>query len=356
MSAVLEGLMLDESSTRALVELTEDGLPTASLIILEAALPDLALAAAKALAEGLLTSEAFSSDFHLAVPERDRWSIAELDELVLRPANLVPLERNLVLVHRAERADVSAAEHLLKTLEEPPGRTLFCFIVEDAAQLLPTIRGRAGRTLRLTAAAPQERARRLSALWGMSEEEASTLVAHAGAAVSLADSIAALAAEERAPLTAALAVFAEAPLRSERGTADSVALLSAIEELASVQAQQLRERDSAGPGERRKRSSRRTASKKKTADPVTKALTRELVRAVCARWRAELVDELRGVQTASGMASVEAGLVAVGAAEQDLAAYASPLWVLAAARGRTLATPGEGEGAPPRAQASSRAH
>jgi DNA polymerase-3 subunit delta' len=48
----------------------------------------------------------------------------------------------IVLVHPAESMNLHAANALLKTLEEPPARTLFIMVTHQPQQLLPTIRSR----------------------------------------------------------------------------------------------------------------------------------------------------------------------------------------------------------------------
>jgi DNA polymerase-3 subunit delta' len=50
--------------------------------------------------------------------------------------------RRIVLIHPAERLNVSAANALLKNLEEPPARTHFLLVAHRWHQLLPTIRSR----------------------------------------------------------------------------------------------------------------------------------------------------------------------------------------------------------------------
>lgn len=70
-----------------------------------------------------------------------------LIEQVRELAGLVNLSthRNgmrVVLIHPAEAMNVSAANALLKTLEEPPPRTLIVLISHQAQSLLPTVRSR----------------------------------------------------------------------------------------------------------------------------------------------------------------------------------------------------------------------
>ncbi|MBM3289296.1 MAG: hypothetical protein FJY92_04020, partial [Candidatus Hydrogenedentes bacterium] len=48
----------------------------------------------------------------------------------------------IFILHDAERMNISAQNHFLKTLEEPPGRSLFILLSEHPRVLLPTIRSR----------------------------------------------------------------------------------------------------------------------------------------------------------------------------------------------------------------------
>ena len=57
--------------------------------------------------------------------------------------------RRVVIVDAADDMNVSAANALLKMLEEPPARTTMLLISHQPSRLLPTIRSRC-RTLRLS--------------------------------------------------------------------------------------------------------------------------------------------------------------------------------------------------------------
>ena len=82
----------------------------------------------------------------------------------------------VVLIHPAETMNANAANALLKTLEEPPGRMLFILVTHKSQQLPPTI---LSRCLALAAPLPSSEA---SAAWlkqrGMSDPAA--LLAQAG--------------------------------------------------------------------------------------------------------------------------------------------------------------------------------
>jgi DNA polymerase-3 subunit delta' len=67
----------------------------------------------------------------------------EIDE-VNEFASLRPFESKwrIFILHDAERLNAVAQNHFLKTLEEPPGRSLFILLSEHPRMLLPTIRSR----------------------------------------------------------------------------------------------------------------------------------------------------------------------------------------------------------------------
>ncbi|GMU91644.1 MAG: hypothetical protein AMXMBFR4_07020 [Candidatus Hydrogenedentota bacterium] len=66
--------------------------------------------------------------------------IEEINEFAaLRPFES---EWRIFILHDAERMNLPAQNHFLKTLEEPPGRSLFILMSEYPRMLLPTIRSR----------------------------------------------------------------------------------------------------------------------------------------------------------------------------------------------------------------------
>ena len=60
----------------------------------------------------------------------------------LRP---IEAEWRVFIIHEAERMRGPAQNHLLKTLEEPPGKSVFILVTEASQLLLPTIRSRCQR-------------------------------------------------------------------------------------------------------------------------------------------------------------------------------------------------------------------
>jgi DNA polymerase III subunit delta' len=71
----------------------------------------------------------------------------------------------VAIVSPAEAMNVFAANALLKTLEEPPRRTLVLMVTSQPSRLLPTLRSRCSR-LRLTGPSRKEAAQYLSAARG----------------------------------------------------------------------------------------------------------------------------------------------------------------------------------------------
>ena len=80
-------------------------------------------------------------------PETQDISIDQVRTLVLARAAFAPHEgrAKMFIVRRAEELSISAANALLKTLEEPGARTHFVLLSSTADALLPTIRSRAQR-------------------------------------------------------------------------------------------------------------------------------------------------------------------------------------------------------------------
>lgn len=84
-------------------------------------------------------------DVHFVKPEKDKKNLSVEQ---IRQANKWALESSqfggyrLIILPQAERMNVSAANALLKTLEEPPSNCVFILTTEHAQRLLPTIRSR----------------------------------------------------------------------------------------------------------------------------------------------------------------------------------------------------------------------
>ncbi len=125
-----------------------------------------------------------------AKPEKAKSLVIKIDQ-IRAVADFVALSTHrggyrVLLVHPAEALHAAAANALLKTLEEPPPRTLIVMVSDQPARLLATIRSRC-RLLDL-ATPPREDA----LAWLRSEEvaDAETVLAAAGGAPLLARDLA----------------------------------------------------------------------------------------------------------------------------------------------------------------------
>ncbi|MCV6586445.1 MAG: DNA polymerase III subunit delta' [Marinibacterium sp.] len=95
--------------------------------------------------------------------------------------------RRVVIVDAADDMNVSAANALLKMLEEPPARAILLLVSHQPSRLLPTIRSRC-RTLRLSPLAPDDMAAALAQAGAdaLSPEQADALAALAAGSVGTA--------------------------------------------------------------------------------------------------------------------------------------------------------------------------
>ncbi|MGB9082170.1 MAG: DNA polymerase III subunit delta' [Desulfuromonadaceae bacterium] len=126
-------------------------------------------------------------DIHLISPLPDKRdiSIEQLREmqhiLSLRPYEA---PRKACIIDPAERMSVSAANSLLKTLEEPPGNALIILLTENAGMLLPTVRSRC-QLVRFAPLSP-EHVLSLLELGGMAPEAAALVAPMAGGSMQRA--------------------------------------------------------------------------------------------------------------------------------------------------------------------------
>jgi DNA polymerase-3 subunit delta' len=91
------------------------------------------------------TSHSNHPDVKVVVPVgRARVIKVEAVEGINEMASLRPFEGEyrVFILQDAERMNESAQNHFLKTLEEPPGKSVFILVTEYPRQLLPTIRSR----------------------------------------------------------------------------------------------------------------------------------------------------------------------------------------------------------------------
>lgn len=84
-------------------------------------------------------------DVHMVLPEKDKKTLSVEQ---IRQANKWALESSqfggyrVIVIPQAERMNASAANALLKTLEEPSSSCVFILSTDNAQRLLPTIRSR----------------------------------------------------------------------------------------------------------------------------------------------------------------------------------------------------------------------
>lgn len=147
--------------------------------------------------------------------------------------------RKVIVIHEAERMNVAAANKLLKTLEEPPARTVFVLVAYAADELLDTVRSRCQGVPFSALTEAQVRDGLVAA--GIDAEEAETAARLAGGRLDRAR----LLADEHRDLAL---VFSRAPSRLD-GTAGSAAvaasdLLAAIDgAVAALEARHLSEQE-----------------------------------------------------------------------------------------------------------------
>lgn len=126
-------------------------------------------------------------DIHLIAPLPDKRDIS-IEQLrdMQHVLSLRPYEapRKACIIDPAERMSVSAANSLLKTLEEPPGNALIILLSENAGMLLPTVRSRC-QLIRFAPLSP-EHILTLLQQGGMASEKAALVAPMAGGSLQRA--------------------------------------------------------------------------------------------------------------------------------------------------------------------------
>src|SRR5262249_53466545 len=119
-------------------------------------------------------------------PETQDISIDQIRTLVLARSAFAPHEgrAKVFIVRRAEELSVSAANALLKTLEEPGARTHFILLSSQPEALLPTILSRTQRVR--FAPLPDELVAELAATSGIEVSRAREVTRLAGGSVQAA--------------------------------------------------------------------------------------------------------------------------------------------------------------------------
>lgn len=125
-------------------------------------------------------------DIRLVEPEKTTISIDQVRELINEIA-FQPLEARyrVVILDPAEQMRLEAHNSLLKTLEEPPSRTVIILVTTNPYMLLGTIRSRA-RLLQFGEIAREKIARRLVEREGRAKDEARLAAALSGGSLAAA--------------------------------------------------------------------------------------------------------------------------------------------------------------------------
>ncbi len=311
--------LLTTATRQRLTAIARLGAPVA--ILFSSRVDDLAPGSALLLASRWVRSpEARSTDVRHLFPEGDRWTVGELEELILAPAHHFPVERHVFIIERADAMDARCADRLLKTLEEPPSATTFVLCATDPDNIAATIRGRIEHHIALEAAPAEVRVEALTS-GGITRAAAQSAVDLAGPAISLAMVLA---------LYPELSSAAERVLRSPAWSYTSTPVSDAIaivEDAAVVAASWYQGKPV-----------KRTPEK---LSPVERARMRQLLGLCLERHLTEsgllltkLATEAGGSLNVEGRlvstAVVESRLRAAEAAIRQLRAYTSPKLVLAA--------------------------
>ncbi|EKF18351.1 DNA polymerase III subunit delta' [Nitratireductor pacificus] len=138
----------------------------------------------------LIAQDVHPSLLHLTRPyvERDKKfkTVITVDEIrrIQRFLSLTPHDGGyrVVIVDPADDMNVSAANALLKSLEEPPPRTVFILIAHSPGRLLPTIRSRC-QVIRLQPLGDDALGGLLGALGAADGGDGQAVAAHAGGSV-----------------------------------------------------------------------------------------------------------------------------------------------------------------------------
>lgn len=168
MSLTLES-KINDASLMKIKELEKATPPT--LMILESPLVGLNISVAEHVAKFWVDSEYYDHDVKVLNASSDKWTVNEVQTLMIDPTEKFPYDHHVIIVNNADLMDLSASEKLLKTVEEPSSPTTFIFCVSEGTKLLKTLQGRANLTISLKPASLQKRLEALKEL-NKSEEDA----------------------------------------------------------------------------------------------------------------------------------------------------------------------------------------
>ena len=126
-------------------------------------------------------------DVRLIQPEGAAGYLAEQMRDLIRDVNLTPVEGpgKVYIIEDADRFNDASANAILKTLEEPPGDTVFVLLAHSLNTVLPTITSRC-QVVRFRRLAPSEATALLVSATGADEQEAAAALAAAGGVVARA--------------------------------------------------------------------------------------------------------------------------------------------------------------------------
>ncbi|MCP4792024.1 MAG: hypothetical protein GY882_01610 [Actinomycetia bacterium] len=137
--------------------------PRGPLVIVEAPSDEVAVAASRMIANALV-GDSVIEDYTVVEPQGASWSVDDVRESICAPVTLTPVRMHVVTIVGADRMAPAAADKLLKTVEEPAAPSLLLACCTNRMRLQDTIRGRASRTLELTARTPDSIVESLAAL------------------------------------------------------------------------------------------------------------------------------------------------------------------------------------------------
>ena len=131
---------LVDAKSLAIAAAALDKHPT--VVLVEASAFVAELAAPWIIEQLLPTTQARLTDARVVAPEKANWTVEEITEQIIAPASLTPRLRNVIVVTDADKMTASAADHLLKAIEEPPAPTTFVLCAKSTDLLSATIRSR----------------------------------------------------------------------------------------------------------------------------------------------------------------------------------------------------------------------
>lgn len=253
---------------------------------------ELALSAAEALASAVLPPGARGYDLHVARHDKDRWSVEEVEEKIVHPSALVPMQRSIVVVQDAHRMEQATSDRLLKLLEEPAHPTTFILCVPELAELSATLQSRVGASCAVDPADTTDTRARLQSA-GVERTDAALI---APWCVKLPELVAAL--ETNPSLAPSVIAAFGATLFTRHPATDATNVAAALDELAAVLL---------------------AATDEKKNDTALRAKARALCSVAVDLWREQIGAALRS-------ASSDAELRALNTAVQALDELEAALW------------------------------